>query len=80
MRILLNSMQQVIFVEEVEYFLMQNSSDMLLVSLVYVSILIVLMTNGSLIYFILRQDLKISVSQDKMLKNISLTLWPIRKT
>ena len=67
-------MQQVIFVEEVEYFLMQNSSDMLLVSLVYVSILIVLMTNGSLIYFILRQDLKISVSQDKMLKNISLTL------
>ncbi len=46
-----------IFLEEVEHFMMQNSSDMLLMGLTYVSILLVLMTNGSLIYFIIRQDL-----------------------
>ena len=58
MMIYFNLMQEVIFVEEVEHFLMQNSNDMLLVSLVFVSIILVLMTNGSLIYFILRQDLR----------------------
>ena len=51
--IFLNSIEQVIFIEEVEHFLMQNTNDMLLFVLNYVSIFLVLLTNGSLIYFIM---------------------------
>ena len=57
MKVLFNSISKGIFLEEVEHFMMQNSSDMVLMGLTYVSILLVLMTNGSLIYFIIRQDL-----------------------
>ena len=53
--IFFNLTPQGIFVEEVEYFLKRNSSDILLKSLTFVSIFLVLMTNGSLIYFIIRK-------------------------
>ena len=58
MNIFFNSKQEVIFLDEVEHLLVHNSSDMILVSLTCVSILLVLLTNGSLIYFILRQDIR----------------------
>ena len=60
MRIFFNLETQGIFMEEVEHFLMQNSTDMLLKSLTIVSIFLVLMTNGSLIYFIIRQEPQLS--------------------
>ena len=56
MMIFFNLTPQGIFVEEVENFLKRNSSDILLKSLTFVSIFLVLMTNGSLIYFIIRKQ------------------------
>ena len=55
MRIYFNSNTQSIFMEEVEHILTQSLTDMLLKILTIVSIFLVLMTNGSLIYFIIRQ-------------------------
>ena len=62
MNIFFNSNQEFIFLEEVEHLLVHNSSDVILVILICVSILLVLMTNGSLIYFIFRQDLRTTFS------------------
>ena len=67
MRIYFNLETQGIFMEEVEHFLMQNSTDMLLKCLTIVSILLVLMTNGSLIYFIIRQEPQLSCHSQYLL-------------
>ena len=63
MNIFFNSNQEVIFLDKVEHLLVHNSSDVILVILICVSILLVLMTNGSLIYFIFRQVLRTTFSQ-----------------
>ena len=62
MNIFFNSNQEVIFLDKVEHLLVHNSSDVILVILICVSILLVLMTNGSLIYFIFRQVLRTTFS------------------
>ena len=70
MRIYFNLKTQSIFMEEVEHFLMQNSTDVLLKSLTIVSIFLVLMTNGSLIYFIIRQRLRDTIAMAKSVPSL----------